>query len=177
MASNQYLHVAPNIDPSAYITESAELIGAVTIGKQSSVWFQVVIRADDEPVTIGDGTNIQDGTIIHIDPGCPTILGNYVTVGHRAIVHGAEVADNVMISMGAIVLNGAQIGENSIIGAGALVTERMVIPPNSLVLGIPGRVVKLVTDEQVARIRQTAESYIERGQAYLKNRIHSSSSR
>ncbi|MBI4550945.1 MAG: gamma carbonic anhydrase family protein [Candidatus Latescibacteria bacterium] len=166
MPSNQYLHVIPIIDPSAYVADTAVLIGAVTLGKQASVWFHTVIRADDEPIIIGDGSNIQDGTIIHIDPGYPTILGKYVTVGHRAVVHGAEVADHVLISMGSIILTGAKVGENSIIGAGALVTERMVVPPNSVVLGIPGRVVRQVTDEQVERIRQTAEAYIERGQVY-----------
>lgn len=170
MAGNQYLHIIPNIDPSAYVAETAVLIGGVTIGKQSSVWFHVVIRADDEPIIIGDGSNIQDGSIMHIDPGYPTVLGNYVTVGHRAVVHGAEIGNNVLISMGAIILTGARIGENSIIGAGALVTEQAVIPPNSVVMGIPGRVVKPVTDEQIERIRKTAESYIERGKVYKQSR-------
>ena len=166
MPSNQYLSVTPTIDPSAYVADTAALIGAVTVGKHASVWFHVVIRADDEPIIIGEGSNVQDGSILHIDPGYPTVLGKYVTVGHRAVVHGAEIADNVLISMGSIILTGAKIGENSIIGAGAVVTERMVVPPNSVVLGIPGRVVKQVTDEQIERIRKTAEAYIERGKMY-----------
>lgn len=163
---NGYLDRLPQIDPTAFVADSADLIGAVTLGKNASVWYQVVIRADDEPVTIGEGTNIQDGTIIHIDIGYPTILGNFVSVGHRAIIHGAEIADHVLISMGAIVLTGARIGEHSIIGAGALITEGMEVPPNSLVLGIPGRIVKSVSEAQIERIHQTAQGYIERGQIY-----------
>ncbi len=164
--SNKYLKSIPEIDPTAFIAESADLIGAVTVGKDASIWYQVVLRADIEPITIGRGTNIQDGSIVHIDIGCPTVLGDFVTVGHRAIVHGAEVEDNVLISMGAIVLSGARIGENSIIGAGALVTERMEVPANSLVLGVPGRIVKSVSEEQISRIRDTAEGYVVRGRLY-----------
>lgn len=166
MSSNQYVHEHPEIHPSAFVAESADLIGAVTIEKDASIWFQVVIRADDEPVTIGIGSNIQDGTIIHIDSGYPTIIGQGVTVGHRAIVHGAHIADHVMISMGAIILSGALIGDHCIIGAGALVTEKMDIPPRSLVLGVPGRIIKSVTDDQIKRIHQTADGYVERRKLY-----------
>lgn len=167
---NRYLENIPQIDPTAFVADSADLIGAVSLGKQSSIWYKAVVRADDEPVTIGEGTNIQDGCIIHIDPGQPTILGNFVTVGHRAIVHGAWIDDYVMVSIGAIILTGARIGTNSIIGAGALVTEGMEIPPNSLVVGVPGRVIKSVSEEQSARIRGTADVYIERGQRYAEMR-------
>jgi carbonic anhydrase/acetyltransferase-like protein (isoleucine patch superfamily) len=170
LSSNQYIHEHPQIHPSAFVAESANLIGAITIDKNASVWYQVVIRADDEPVTIEEGSNIQDGTIIHIDPGFPTFIGKGVTVGHRAIVHGAHLADHVMISMGAIILSGARIGEHSIIGAGTLVTEGMDIPPRSLVLGVPGRIIKSVTDDQIQRIHQTAASYIERRKHYIKFR-------
>ena len=166
MSSNQYVHEHPEIHPSAFVAESADLIGAVTIEKDASIWFQVGIRADDEPVTIGIGSNIQDGTIIHIDSGYPTIIGQGVTVGHRAIVHGAHIADHVMISMGAIILSGALIGDHCIIGAGALVTEKMDIPPRSLVLGVPGRIIKSVTDDQIKRIHQTADGYVERRKLY-----------
>jgi|TARA_B100002003_G_C14066129_1_gene513065 carbonic anhydrase/acetyltransferase-like protein (isoleucine patch superfamily) len=163
---NRYIKNQPQIDGTAFVAESADLIGAVTVGKQASIWYQAVVRADDEPITIGAGTNLQDGTIVHIDPGEPTVLGNYVTVAHGAIVHGARIDDYVMISIGAIVLTGAHIGTNSIIGAGAVVMEGMVVPPNSLLVGIPGRVIKSVTEEQSARIRSTAQVYIERGQRY-----------
>lgn len=166
MPSNQYIHEPPRIHPSAFVADSADLIGAVTLEAQVGIWYQVVIRADDEPVTIGAGSNIQDGTIIHIDAGFPTIIGRGVTVGHRAIVHGARIADHVMISMGAIVLSGAVIGEHSIIGAGALVKEHMTIPPCSLVVGVPGRIVKTVTEDQIERIHQTADGYVERIKHY-----------
>ena len=166
MSSNQYVHEHPEIHPSAFVAESADLIGAVTIEKDASIWYQVVIRADDEPVTIGIGSNIQDGVIIHIDSGYPTIIGQGVTVGHRAIVHGAHIADHVMISMGAIILSGALIGDHCIIGAGALVTEKMDIPPRSLVLGVPGRIIRSVTDDQIKRIHQTADGYVERRKLY-----------
>ena len=168
--SNEYLDCDPRIDPTAFIAESADLIGAVTIGKDTSIWYQVVLRADGEPITIGEGSNIQDGTIVHIDIGYPTRIGDYVTIGHGAIVHGADVADNVMISMGATILSGARIGENAIIGAGALVTEGMEVPANSLVVGVPGRIVKTVSEEQKVRIRETAEGYIERGRLYRARR-------
>ena len=130
------------------------------------MWFQTVLRADDEPITIGAGTNIQDGCILHIDPGDPVVIGDFVTVGHRAVVHGAHIADNVMISIGAVVLSGAQIGANSIIGAGAVIMEGIEIPENSLVVGVPGRVIKTVSAEQSERIRDTAQTYIDRGRRY-----------
>ena len=170
MASNQYVNHAPRIHPSAFVAESADLIGAVDVGKDASIWYQVVIRADDEPVTIGAETNVQDGSIIHIDAGMSTVLGKGVTVGHRAIVHGAVVEDHVLISMGAVILSGARIGEHSIIGAGALVLENMKVPPGSLVVGVPGRVLRPVTDEQIERIHRTAEGYVERGRIYLQRR-------
>lgn len=170
MSTNQYIHEHPEIHPSAFVAGSADLMGAVTIEKDASIWYQVVIRADDEPVTIGPRSNIQDGTIIHIDSSCPTIIGQGVTVGHRAIVHGACIADHVMISMGAIILSGALIGEHSIIGAGALVTEKMDVPPRSLVLGVPGRIIKSVTNDQIQRIYQTADGYVERRKHYKRLR-------
>ena len=163
---NRYVEDRPSIHPSVYVAPSADIIGRVTIGAESSVWFQTLIRADDEPITIGQGSNIQDGCILHIDPGEPVEIGDFVTIGHRAIVHGARIHDNVMIAIGAIVLSGAEIGSNSIIGAGALVKEGMIVPPNSLVVGVPGRAIKTISDEQAERIRGTADTYIERGKRY-----------
>lgn len=175
MTSNKYVHHTPRIHPSAFVAESADLIGAVHIGKDASIWYQVVIRADDEPVTIGEGTNVQDGSVIHIDAGMPTVLGKGVTVGHRAIVHGAVVEDHVLVSMGAVILSGARIGEHSIVGAGALVLENMEVPSGSLVIGVPGRVVRPVTDEQIERIHRTAEGYVERRGIYLERHADGSS--
>ena len=172
MTSNRYVHQSPTVHPTAFVAESADLIGAVDIGKNASVWYQVVIRADDEPVWIGEGTNVQDGSVIHIDAGMPAVLGKCVTVGHRAIVHGAVVEDHALISMGAVILSGARIGKHSIVGAGALVLENMDVPPGSLVLGVPGRVVRPVTDDQIERIHRTAEGYVERRGIYLERRSH-----
>ena len=165
---NRYVDCRPNVHATAYIAPGAQLIGAITVSEQASVWFNAVIRADDEPIKIGRGTNVQDGCIVHIDPGQPTILGNYVTIGHGAIVHGAKLADNVMIGIGAIVLTGVEVGTNSIIGAGAVITEGTIIPPNSLVVGIPGKVINQVSASQKARISGTAQTYIDRGQRYSK---------
>jgi carbonic anhydrase/acetyltransferase-like protein (isoleucine patch superfamily) len=155
------------IDPSVFIAPNASLLGQVTIGPEASVWFGVVIRADLAPITIGRATNIQDNSVLHVDAGKPVILGDHVTVGHRAIVHGATVDDRTLIGMGAIVLNGAVIGAESVIGAGALVTERAVIPPRSLVLGVPGKVVRPVTEKELAYITHAWSAYVEYARQYL----------
>ncbi len=155
------------IDPSAFIAPNATLLGQVTVGPEASVWFGVVIRADLAPITIGRATNIQDNSVLHVDAGKPVILGDHVTVGHRAIVHGATVQARTLIGMGSIILNGAVIGSESIIGAGALVTERAVIPPRSLVLGVPGKVIRSVTEKELAYIAHAWSAYVEYGRRYL----------
>lgn len=155
-----------DIDPTAFIAHTATLTGQVAIGADSSVWFGVVIRADTAPVTIGRATSIQDNSVIHVDAGKPVVIGDHVTVGHRAIVHGATVESRVLIGMGSIVLNNAVIGEESIIGAGAVVVERARIPPRSLVLGVPGKVVRQVTDKELAYITHASASYIEYARFY-----------
>jgi carbonic anhydrase/acetyltransferase-like protein (isoleucine patch superfamily) len=132
----------------------------VEIGAQSSVWFHAVIRADSERVRIGRQTNIQDGAVLHADPGFPCLIGDQVTVGHRAVVHGAQVADRVLIGIGAVVLNGATLGEGSIVGAAAVVPEDAVIPPTSVVLGIPAKVRRQATDADRQRITHAAEHYV-----------------
>ncbi|MBA3890378.1 MAG: gamma carbonic anhydrase family protein [Gemmatimonadaceae bacterium] len=149
------------IDPSAYIHPMAVLCGDVTLGARVSVWPTAVIRGDTAPITIGDDTNVQDGTIIHVDNGVPTVIGRRVAIGHRAIVHGATVEDDCLIAMGAILLNHVHVGSGSIIGAGAVCREGMIIPPRSLVLGVPGRVVRETTDEEMARIAKTVASYLD----------------
>ncbi len=137
----------------------ASVCGTVVLGDEVSVWGGVVIRGDTEQITIGAGTNIQDLVMVHADPGMPTTVGAGVTVGHRAILHGCLIDDDVLIGMGAILLNRCQIGSGSIIGAGALVPEGMVVPPNSLVLGVPGKVVRATTDEERAKLARTAARY------------------
>jgi carbonic anhydrase/acetyltransferase-like protein (isoleucine patch superfamily) len=149
----------PMIDETAFIAASADVIGDVTIGPESSVWYGCVLRGDIAPITIGFRTNIQDLTLVHVDRDTPTVIGDAVGVGHRAILHGCVVEDRCLIGMGAIVLSHARVGEGSVIAAGALVTEGTIIPPRSLVVGVPGRVVRAVDDELAARAEMTVESY------------------
>jgi carbonic anhydrase/acetyltransferase-like protein (isoleucine patch superfamily) len=150
----------PVIDPSAYLARGAIVLGDVTLGAQVSVWYHAVLRGDTESIVVGDGTNLQDFTMVHADPGVPCRIGARVTVGHRAILHGCTVEDDCLIGMGAIVLNGARIGAGSAVGAGALVKEGMVVPPGSVVVGVPGRVVREVDEAMRARIDGTWRHYV-----------------
>lgn len=149
------------IHPSAYIHPAAIVTGNVTLGARVSVWPTAVLRGDSAAITVGDDSNVQDGTIVHVDDDLPTIIGKRVAIGHRAIVHGSIVGDDCLIAMGAILLNGVRVGPGSIVGAGAVCREGMEIPPNSLVLGVPGKVVRETTAEDRDRIRKTVESYLE----------------
>lgn len=161
-------HTATRIHPSVFVAETATILGQVTIYPDASVWYGAVIRGDADTIVIGDGTNVQDGAVIHCDANLPTTIGKRVTIGHRAVIHGATIADNVLIGIGAIILNGAKIGEYSIIAAGALIPEGKEIPPLSLVMGMPGKVVRQVNDEEIKRIEEGAQGYIERGKNYWK---------
>src|SRR6185503_9247978 len=160
------------IHATAYISPHAYVHGTVSIAADSSVWPMVVIRGDKGVIAIGARTNIQDGCVLHADPDAYLTIGNNVTIGHGAIVHGCMVADEVLIGMGAVILNHAQIGSGCIIAARALVTEGMQVPPNSVVMGIPGRI-KLLRDDQLTRIQHTAQNYIELKELYLKERTRS----
>jgi len=150
-----------------FIAKSADVVGKVKLGNFISVWFQVVLRGDVDSITIGDRTNIQDGSVVHVAAGYPTIIGEGVSIGHKAIIHGCEIGDNVLVGMGAIILNGAQIGENSIVGAGSLVTQGKVFPPNSLIMGSPAKVVRELKPEEIQSIRDNAEEYLETMKGYL----------
>lgn len=154
------------IHPSVFIAETATVIGDVTIGKESSVWYSAVLRGDAAPITLGEGTNVQDNAVIHVDVGEPTHIGKRVTIGHGAIVHAAIIEDQVLIGMGAIILSRAKIGSLSIIAAGSVVPEGKAIPPRSLVMGVPGKIVRHVTDEEIAKIQAGADNYIERAKNY-----------
>jgi carbonic anhydrase/acetyltransferase-like protein (isoleucine patch superfamily) len=154
------------IASSAWIAPNATVLGDVTIGDEASVWFGAVARGDTAPITIGPRTNVQDTAVLHADPGFPCVLGADVTVGHGAIVHGCSVGDEVLIGMRATILNGARIGQGSIVGAAALVKEGAEIPPRSLVLGVPARVVRQVTDEDLERMRHGVRHYIAAAAAY-----------
>jgi carbonic anhydrase/acetyltransferase-like protein (isoleucine patch superfamily) len=150
-----------SIHDSAFVHPAAFVYGDVTLGPRVSVWPTAVIRGDTAPIVVGEDSNIQDGTILHVDPGVPCVIGARVAVGHRAIIHGATVEDDCLIAMGAILLNHVHVGAGSIVGAGALCPEGMKIPPGSLVVGLPGKVVRDVTDAERARINRTVESYLQ----------------
>jgi gamma-carbonic anhydrase len=151
----------PAVHPSAYVDETAQVIGDVTIGPECSIWMNVVVRGDVHWIRIGARTNIQDGTIVHVMRDThPTTLGEEVTVGHGALVHGCTIHDRCLVGMGAIVLNGAEVGSDSIVAAGALVAEGTVIPPRSLVMGSPARVRRALTDVEAASIRDYAARYV-----------------
>jgi len=158
------------VHDTAFIHPLAFVAGDVTIGARVSIWPTAVVRGDTAAVTIGEESNVQDGTVVHVDHGVPCTIGNRVAIGHRAIVHGATVEDDCLIGMGAILLNHVKVGTGSIIGAGAVCPEGMEIPPNSLVLGIPGRIVRQTTPEERIRIRRTVESYLATQDEYRAGR-------
>jgi carbonic anhydrase/acetyltransferase-like protein (isoleucine patch superfamily) len=148
------------IHPSAFLAPGAVVLGDVSVGRDASIWYHCVIRGDMAPIQIGDETNIQDLTMVHVDEGVPCLVGRRVGVGHRAILHGCTVEDECLVGMGAILLNRVRVGTGSVIGAGALLPEGMEVPPGSLVLGVPGRVVRPVDTTLGARLRETWEHYV-----------------
>jgi carbonic anhydrase/acetyltransferase-like protein (isoleucine patch superfamily) len=149
----------PTIHPLAFIHPAAHVIGDVTIGAGASVWPTCVLRGDTAPIVLGEDSNVQDGTIVHVDRGVPCTIGARVAIGHRAIVHGATVEDDCLIGMGAIVLSRVVVGRGSIVGAGAVCTEGMIIPPSSVVVGVPAQVIRETSDTERQRIAKTVESY------------------
>jgi carbonic anhydrase/acetyltransferase-like protein (isoleucine patch superfamily) len=159
-------HRPHQIHPSVFVAPGAVIVGDVSLAEGCSVWFHASLRGDSESILIGAGTNIQEGVIFHADPGFPVIVGKNVTIGHRALVHGAIVGNNAVIGMAAVLLNGARIGENCLVGAGALITEGKTFPPGTLILGSPARVVRELTQDEIARHTQMAENYRRRAQAF-----------
>jgi carbonic anhydrase/acetyltransferase-like protein (isoleucine patch superfamily) len=156
-------------DGDWYVAPGAQVIGSVVLGRQSSVWFNCVLRADSDKIVVGDGTNIQDGSIIHVDEGYPVHLGNNVTVGHRVLLHSCSVGDGSLIGNGAMVLDRARIGRNCLIAAGTLIPPDKVIPDGSVVMGTPWKLVRAVTDKDLAMMRYAAEHYIARGKEYRES--------
>jgi carbonic anhydrase/acetyltransferase-like protein (isoleucine patch superfamily) len=156
-----FKQVTPAVDPTAYVDDSAQVIGDVVIGPESSVWMNVVIRGDVNGIRVGRRTNIQDLTMVHVMRDThPTTIGDEVTVGHSAVIHGCTIADRVLVGMGALLLNGVVVGHDSIVAAGTLLPERTVVPPRSMVMGRPGKVTRTLTDAEVASIRWYADNYV-----------------
>ena len=151
---------APRVAPDAWVAESATVVGRVELAAGANVWYGAVLRGDNEWITIGERTNIQDGSVLHTDMGSPLVLGADVTVGHQVMLHGCTVGDNSLIGIQSVVMNGAKIGRNCIVGAGSLVTEGKEFPDNSLIMGSPAKAVKTLTDEQAARLRLSALHYV-----------------
>ena len=149
----------PKIHSSAWVTESAQVIGDVVIGEESSVWFNAVLRGDNETITVGEGSNVQDGSVLHTDPGLPLEIGANCTIGHMLMLHGCTIKDGSLVGIGSTILNGSVIGEECLVGAHALIPEGKVIPPRSLVLGAPGKVVRELTDVDIANIQRGVANY------------------
>jgi carbonic anhydrase/acetyltransferase-like protein (isoleucine patch superfamily) len=154
------------IDNSAWVAPGAAVIGCVTLGRHASVWFNAVIRGDNERIEVGEDSNVQEGAVLHTDVGYPLRIGRRVSVGHQAMLHGCQVGDGSMIGIQAVVMNGAQIGKNCIVGAGAVVTEGKVFPDNVLIVGCPAKVVRELTGRDAANIDNNATDYVERAQRY-----------
>ncbi|GLQ19157.1 gamma carbonic anhydrase family protein [Algimonas porphyrae] len=161
----------PDLHDSVWVAETASVIGNIIMAAHSSVWFGAVMRGDNEPITVGARSNVQDNAVLHSDPGQPLTIGEDVIVGHQAMLHGCEIGDGCLVGIGATILNGAKIGSGSIVGAHTLITENKVIPPNSLVVGSPGRVIKVLGEAEASFLKLNAQVYVknaERFQAGLR---------
>jgi carbonic anhydrase/acetyltransferase-like protein (isoleucine patch superfamily) len=166
MAIYRFADRVPSVAASAWVADSAQVIGAIELGEHVSVWFNAVLRGDNEPIRIGANSNVQEASVLHTDMGSPLVIGEWVTVGHQAMLHGCTIGDNSLVGIQAVVLNGARIGRNCLIGAGAIVTEGKEIPDNSLVLGAPAKVVRQLDDAAVQRLRASAASYVNRAMQF-----------
>jgi len=159
----------PTLHKDSWVAGNAVLIGKVILKKDANIWFNVVLRGDIETITIGEGSNVQDGSVFHTDPGCPLKLGRNVTVGHMAMLHGCEIGDDTLIGIGSTILNKTKIGKNCIIGANTLIPENKVIPNGSLVLGSPGKIIRQITDKEIEQIKDNAKHYVDNYKRYKKN--------
>lgn len=160
--------VAPQLGTGAWVADSAEVIGNVQLGENASIWFGAVLRGDNETMTIGRNSNVQDMSMLHSDPGSPLTIGENVTIGHQVMLHGCTIGDNSLIGIQAVVLNNAKIGRNSIVGAGSVVTEGKEFPDNSLIFGSPAKVMRTISDEDAARLRHGSDHYVQNAVRYAK---------
>ncbi|WP_338765555.1 gamma carbonic anhydrase family protein [Massilia sp. METH4] len=160
---------APELHPSAFVADSATVIGKVTLAANSSVWYGATLRGDNERITIGENSNVQENTVMHTDMGYPLTIGRDVTIGHQAMLHGCTIGDGALVGIQAVILNGAKIGKGCLVGAGALVTEGKEFPDNVLIIGSPAKAVRELTADDVARLKGAADSYVERAQLYKTN--------
>ena len=160
--------VAPQVAASAWVADSAQVIGDVVLGEGASVWFGTVVRGDADRITIGAGSNVQDASVLHADIGVPLVIGSNVTVGHQVMLHGCTIGDESLIGIGAVVLNGAKIGKNCLVGAGALVTEGKEFPDGSMIIGSPAKAVRELTSEQIEGLRQSAQHYIDNARRFQR---------
>lgn len=167
MAIETYEEFSPTLADDVFIAGSADVIGRVTLKEKASIWYNATLRGDINDIIVGSHSNVQDNAVLHLSDDLPCIIGDYVTVGHSAIVHAATVKDGVLVGMGSIILDGSVIGENSIVGAGALVTGNTIVPPNSLVLGSPARVVRSLSPEEASTGRDLAEKYVLQSRKFL----------
>lgn len=165
---HNFENIKPNISEESFVAQSSDIIGNVILKEDSSIWFGAVLRGDCDKIIVGKGSNIQDNCTVHSDKDEPTEIGDYVTIGHNAIIHGCKIGNNSLVGMGAIVLNGAEIGENTIIGAGSLVTQGKKIPSGVLCLGSPAKVIRELTVEEINSIKESAEHYIHCSKSYMK---------
>lgn len=166
MAIYQLGDQCPQVHDTAWVADSAQLMGAVTVAADASVWFGVTVRGDTEHITIGEGANIQDGSVLHADHGMPLTVGKQVTVGHMVMLHGCTIGDESLIGIGAVVLNGAKIGKNCLVGAGSLVTEGKEFPDGSMIMGAPAKVVRQLSPEQIDGLRRSAEHYVDNARRF-----------
>jgi carbonic anhydrase/acetyltransferase-like protein (isoleucine patch superfamily) len=170
LAIYQLGDLTPDIDPSAYIAETANVIGKVRLEAHASIWFEATLRGDNEWIVVGKNSNVQEGCVLHTDPGSPLTIGQDVTVGHLAMLHGCTIGDGSLVGIQAVILNGAKIGKNCLIGAGALVTEGKEFPDNSLIIGSPAKAVRTLGEEDIARMHANTDNYVKRG-AYFKQNL------
>jgi carbonic anhydrase/acetyltransferase-like protein (isoleucine patch superfamily) len=169
--TGRFLKTALSIDTTAFVAPGAVLVGNVTLGAQSSVWYGAVVRGDMEPIRIGRQSNVQDGSILHVDVNMPVTVGDNVSIGHRAVVHGCIVENGCLIAMGAVLLSGCRIGEGALVAAGAVVREGAVVPPRVLFAGVPGKILRDLTPEEVARVAANSLSYVEYTRRYLSGEL------